>query len=234
MAQHPAFQDDFDWPSMPKRSQEEIDADVEYFINHPIAAKKITPDMMQRPEFQALSELLHDGTPDEVSANFMKNGYEFLNKVVLKESKNQTTDIEQAIYCFDEGIEYRKDIKDKNILYQLLMGRAKTNILIAQFGRVKEDCLDALKLIETEQAYTLLAKSRMLLEKYREAIEYCEKGLKKIPDSKAIKAIFDKAREEEKKENKRIDEVSTMQALAKDKKLSVYRNLRGKKIKLGK
>jgi hypothetical protein len=42
----------------------------------------------------------------------MKNGYEFLNKVVLKESKDQTTDIEQAIYCFDEGLEYRKDIKD--------------------------------------------------------------------------------------------------------------------------
>ena len=79
-----------------------------------------------------------------------------------------------------------------------------------------------------------MAKSRLLLEKYREAIEYCEKGLKKIPDSKAIKAIIDKARDEEKKENKRIDEVSTMQALAKDKKLSVYRNLRGKKIKLGK
>jgi hypothetical protein len=87
--------------------------------------------MMQRPEYQALSELLHDGTPDEVSSNFMKNGYEFLNKVVLKESKNQTIDIEQAIYCFDEGLEYRKDIKDKNILYQMLMGRAKTNILIA-------------------------------------------------------------------------------------------------------
>jgi len=51
MSQHPAFMDDFDWPSMPKRSQEEIDADVEYFINHPIVAKKITPELMQRPEY---------------------------------------------------------------------------------------------------------------------------------------------------------------------------------------
>jgi len=57
------------------------------------------------------------------------------------------------------------------------MGRAKTNMLIAQFGRVKEDCLEALKLQETEQAYTILAKSRILVERYREAIEYCEKGL---------------------------------------------------------
>jgi len=102
---------------MPKRSQEEIDADVEYFINHPINAKKITPEMMERPEYQALSQLLHDGTPDEVATNFMKNGYEYLNKVVLKETKNQTVDIEQAIYCFDEGLEYKSKIEDKNILF---------------------------------------------------------------------------------------------------------------------
>jgi hypothetical protein len=112
MSQHPAFFDDFEWPQMPKRSQEEIDADVEFFINHPIVAKKITPEMMERPEYQALSELLHEGTPDEVAKNFMNHGYEYLNKVVLKESKNQTTDIEQALYCFDEGMEYRKDLKD--------------------------------------------------------------------------------------------------------------------------
>jgi len=57
------------------------------------------------------------------------------------------------------------------------MGRAKTNILIAQFGRVKEDCLDALKIRDSEQLYVLLAKSRLLVERYRDAIEYSEKGL---------------------------------------------------------
>jgi hypothetical protein len=72
------------------------------------------------------------------------------------------------------------------------------------------------------------------VERYREAIEYCEKGLKKISDSKSIKAVLENAKEEEKKENKRIDEVSTVQALAKDKKLAVYRNMRSKKIKIGK
>ena len=42
----------------------------------------------------------------------MNHGYDYLNKVILKESKNNQVDIEQAIYCFDEGLEYRKDIKD--------------------------------------------------------------------------------------------------------------------------
>ena len=114
------------------------------------------------------------------------------------------------------------------------MGRAKANILISQFGKTKDDCLEALKYKETEHAYTVLARSRIFVEKHREAIEYCEKGLKKIPDSKVLKSVIEKAKEEEKKELQRVNEVCTMQSLAKDKKLSVYRNMRSKKIKLGK
>lgn len=121
------------------------------------------------------------------------HGYEYLNKVILKETKNQQADIEQALYCFDEGLAYKKDITDQDLTHKLLMGRAKTNMLIAQFGKTKEDCLDALKIKETEQAYTILAKSRLLVERYRDAIEYCEKGLKKFAESKAIKEIMEKA-----------------------------------------
>ena len=61
----------------------------------------------------------------------MNHGYDYLNKVILKESKDSQKDIEQALYCFDEGLEYQKDIKDKGLVYQLYMGRAKTNILIS-------------------------------------------------------------------------------------------------------
>lgn len=38
----------------PKRSQEEVEKDVEEFLNHPLNVKELTPEMMQRPEFQAL------------------------------------------------------------------------------------------------------------------------------------------------------------------------------------
>jgi hypothetical protein len=38
----------------PKRSDEEIEADVEYFINHPLNAKELTPEMLDRPEFKTL------------------------------------------------------------------------------------------------------------------------------------------------------------------------------------
>jgi len=154
--------------------------------------------------------------------------------VVLKESKNNQVDIEQALYCFDEALEYQKDIKDTKLTYQLWMGRAKTNILVGQFGKVKDDCLEALKIKHTESAYILLARSRMFIERYREAIEYLEKGLKMIPDSKALVGMRKDAKDKEAKEMQRIEEVSTMQILTKDKKLAVYRNMRSKKIKVGK
>ena len=47
----------------------------------------------------------------------------------MKESKNETKDIEEAIYCFDQGLEQKQD--DKELLYYLYIGRAKANILIA-------------------------------------------------------------------------------------------------------
>lgn len=97
LATHPAFQDDYDveWPTnLPQRPQEEIDKDIEFFVNHPLNAKKLTPEMLEMPEFQALANLAYDGTPDEVAENFRNHGYDYLNKVILKESKNQNQDIE--------------------------------------------------------------------------------------------------------------------------------------------
>jgi Cns1/TTC4 Wheel domain len=99
---------------------------------------------------------------------------------------------------------------------------------------VRDDCLEARKYKQTEQVYTVLARSRIFLERYKEAVEYCLEGVKLFPDSIVLKSVLTKAREEESKELKRIEDVSTIQAMTKDKKLSVYRNLRQKKVKLGK
>ena len=90
LSSHPAFMEDDIWPeSFPKRSQEEIDKDIEFFVNHPLNCTKITPETLERPEFQALAALAYDGTPDEVAKNFLNHGYDHLNKVITKESKHQ-------------------------------------------------------------------------------------------------------------------------------------------------
>lgn len=192
LASHPAFaDDDIEWPTnVPKRSQEEIDKDIEFFVNHPLNAREITPQMLEMPEFQALAALAYDGTPDDIANNFRNHGYDYLNKVILKDSKNQQQDIEQALYCFDEGLDHAKEAKNKDTIYQLYMGRAKTNILIAQFGKTKEDCIEARKYKESEQVFTILARSRIFVEKYQEAVEYCNEGLERFKDSKVLKSVL--------------------------------------------
>ena len=83
LGNHPAFQNDYDdmvGESGSKRTQEEIDQDIEFFVNHPLNVKVITPEMLERPEFQALAALAYDGTPDEVALNFLVSIYPSLSR----------------------------------------------------------------------------------------------------------------------------------------------------------
>ena len=59
------------------------DEDVEFFLNHPLNAKELTPEMLELPEYQALMNLAWDGTPDEVAENFRKHGFEHLGNITL-------------------------------------------------------------------------------------------------------------------------------------------------------
>ena len=49
--------------------------------------------------------MAHEGTPDEVAENFLKHGLEQLSRVLLKGSKNEEKDCQEALHCFDNGIE---------------------------------------------------------------------------------------------------------------------------------
>jgi hypothetical protein len=115
------------------------------------------------------------------------------------------------------------------------MGRAKLNLLTAQFGKCKEDCLEALKIKpEDEQMWLVLARSRYFLEKYTEGLKYCNQGLEKCPHSRklmALKMTYEQSIENEKQY---VKEISTLQSIKEDKRMEVYRNLRGKKVKIGK
>ena len=116
--------------------------------------------------------MAHEGTPDEVAENFLKHGLEQLSRVLLKGSKNEEKDCQEALHCFDNGIEAQP--ASMETLFDLLMGRAKLNILRAQFGHCKNDCLNALKIKNDEQAWFVLSRSRFFVEQFEE----CDKYLK--------------------------------------------------------
>ncbi len=62
--------------SMPKMTEEEQAEALEEWRNHPLNAKEITPEMLERPEYQALMAMAHEGTPLEVQNNFKHHAYE--------------------------------------------------------------------------------------------------------------------------------------------------------------
>lgn len=137
------------------------------------------------------------------------------------------------MHFFTEALD--QDYKDPETLWTIYMGRAKLNLLIAQFGRCKEDSIEALKIKPNdEHMWTVLSRSRYFIEKYNDGLKFALQGLEKCPKSEKLlnmKQLFEECLE---KEQKCVEEVSSLQALKKDKKLEVYRNLRGKKVKLGK
>ena len=159
--------------------------DIEYFLNHPLNCREITPEMLDKPEFQALQNLAYDGTSEEVCKNFKDQAMETLSSVLLKSNKSMEHDkveCERAMHFFTEAFE--TGYKEPNTLFTLYMGRAKLNLLIAQFGKCKEDCLEALKLRpKDDQMWLILSRSRYFLEKWSEGLKYAEDGLKVCPTS---------------------------------------------------
>lgn len=61
---------------MPKMSEEEQAAAMDEWTNHPLNCREITPEMLERPEFQALMEMGHEGSPMEVQNNFKNHAYD--------------------------------------------------------------------------------------------------------------------------------------------------------------
>ena len=84
------------------------------------------------------------------------------------------------MYCFEQALD-QKCGNDK-LEFELLLGKAKLNMLRGQFGKSKEDCLEALKKKkDDEQAWYILARSRVFVEKFQEAMDYINEGLSILP-----------------------------------------------------
>ena len=197
--------------------------------------------MMDSPEMEALQQLKYDGTPEEVCKNFCSQAMETLNGILKKQTKGKEHDkveCERAMHFFDEAFE--TGYKEYQTVFTLYYGRAKLNLLIAQFGKCKEDCLEALKIKDNDfEMWLVLSRSRYWLEKYDEGLKYALQGLEKISKSDKVGQakltnMVNLFKEKMENEIKISQEITTLTSLKADKKLSVYKNIRGKKIKLGK
>lgn len=219
-----------------KGPQNDIDDDIEYFKNHPMTCKELTPEMLAKPEFQALQELAYDGTPEEVCRNFMHHAMEALDRVIKKHTKGEKQDkveCERAMHFFNEA--FKTGWKEYQLQFTLYMGRAKLNLLIGQFKDCKDDCLAALKIkSEDESMWITLFRSRFFTEKWTEGLKFVNQSLQMLPDNEKMlkwKKIFEA---EIANEKKIASEIATLNQVKEDERMKVYRVLRANKIKVGK
>ena len=70
-----------------------------------------------------------EGPPEEIAKNFLNHAMTPLEKVLLKTSTNEEKDIQESLYCFEQGLEAK--CTDDKLNFDLYMGRAKLNILRA-------------------------------------------------------------------------------------------------------
>lgn len=125
----------------------DLDDDIEYFARHPMTCKELTPEILAQPEMQALQNLAYEGTPEDVCRNFRNHAMEALDMLAKKYTKNKVHDqveCERAMHFFNEA--FKTGWKEYQSMFTLYMGRSKLNLLIGQFGKCKEDALEALKI----------------------------------------------------------------------------------------
>lgn len=92
-------------------------------------------------------------------------------KKYTKNKKHDQVECERAMHFFNEA--FKTGWKEYQSTFTLYMGRAKLNLLIGQFGRCKEDSLEALKIKpDDEQMWLILSRSRLFVEKWEEGMKY--------------------------------------------------------------
>lgn len=109
------------------------------------------------------------------------------------------------------------------------------NILRAQFGYVKDDCLTALKIKKNDpQCWILLIKSRLFVEKLDEASKYIRDASLSCPDEPKLVAMRAKCDELQGQEIEKVKKIEIINEARQDKMMAVYRAIRSRGIKLGK
>jgi tetratricopeptide (TPR) repeat protein len=181
------------------------DEEYEDFLNHPLNCKEITPEMLERPEYQALQQMAYEGNKVEVAQNFLTHATNSLSKVLLEKSVNKEKDLQEALHCLNEGLDQK--CGDNKVEFALLMNRAKLNLFRHNFGHCKDDCLQALKIKQNEQVHYLLCRTRLFVEKYDECVKCCRTALEKFPNAVKIKDLMAKANAELEKEKEYMRQV---------------------------
>ncbi|RXW25786.1 hypothetical protein EST38_g77 [Candolleomyces aberdarensis] len=163
-------------------SQEEIDLKLKAFDDIPLFMKSLPDDESENPAIAALQDLVYEGTPDEIAANFKDQGNDYFKGKRYRE----------ALGFYTQGIDVKPT--DKNLLTALLCNRAACNLELQNYGSVLRDCSTVLKQDDkVSKAYYRSAQALISLDRVEEALDCCDRCLTFDPDNQGIKAVRERA-----------------------------------------
>ncbi|KAH3683121.1 hypothetical protein WICPIJ_005904 [Wickerhamomyces pijperi] len=178
-------------PQLTQLSSKTVDDVMEELNRSPFFMTKLDEsdgDGGSNLELEALKALAYDGEPDEIALNF-KNQGNGQYKIKLYKS---------AIEFYDKGIAVKCGVADLDA--SLFLNRAACNLELKNYRRCINDCKQSLTFDPKNiKAYYRMARAFSALEKFEEAKEALEFGLKFDAENKASLDLLTKIskREEE-------------------------------------
>jgi tetratricopeptide (TPR) repeat protein len=131
----------------------------------------------ENPFVDGMKELLKEDPP-EVRAEELKNK----GNLALKRGPKHFMD---AIKYYTEALDVKSPNDEQNSV--ILANRAAVQLLKKNYGKVIQDCEEAIKLnASNTKAYYRGAKACNALEKFDKAVEFCQGGLGKEADNAEI------------------------------------------------
>ncbi|KAI9592878.1 hypothetical protein BDF19DRAFT_450452 [Syncephalis fuscata] len=143
----------------------------------PLFMQDLPEDSGDNVTLQALQSLAYAGTPEENAENFKKHGND-----CFRGGKSRYLD---AIQYYTRALDEKCDDTALNVACYI--NRAACNLELGNYRRVLNDCAKAITLDpKCVKAYYRSAKACRLLEKIKEALDACNRGLEIDPDNATL------------------------------------------------
>ncbi|KAJ3344307.1 hypothetical protein HDU93_000097 [Gonapodya sp. JEL0774] len=175
--------DDFGFPLPPpdpakaNRTADELVAELQ---EHPFFMTKMPDNLEDNKYAKALQEMLYEGTPDEIAANFKEQGNE-----AFRLGKKGYSD---AVSFYSKGI--AANPTDAELVSTLYANRAAVNLELGNFRSTLGDCAKAIKAnAKNVKAYYRAAKASLALDHVDDALDAAKRGLQLDPSNQPLETL---------------------------------------------
>lgn len=202
-------------------TKEELGKEIDALESHPLFAKDPKNMDINSKEYQALQTLIYDEDDETLQENFYIQANNILKKYILIKNPKEDEQVyylRQALFKYNEAIERKTE--NSELKAKIYCNRALVNLRLRNFGRVIEDCKNAILLDKNYlKAYFRQASAEFELKKFLNCLETCKIGIR-IKKEKSLITLRNKTQKkiaiiEEKKEKKKIIKKMNLEATLK-------------------